>query len=265
MAAQESGAGEAQVTIFAAQGWLALPPVTTATELDWLRGVYDELFATRAGADTGDYFDLAGPPPANGPGDAGTAERLPQIMDPQTRVPELAQTQYFRSARRIAARLLRAGEDELTHFSHMILKPARYGEQTPWHQDEAYWDPAFDYDSVSVWMPLEDATVASGCMQFVPGSHREPVRVHRRIGDDPEGHGLVTDDVDERAAVASPIAAGRATVHHCRMLHYAGPNRTGQPRRAYIHVFATPPRPRAQPYSRPWLGGRRTVSPVRPA
>jgi ectoine hydroxylase-related dioxygenase (phytanoyl-CoA dioxygenase family) len=250
---------ESQVATFAAEGWLSLQAVTSATELEWLRGVYDELFAARAGEAAGEFFDLAAAPGASG------RELLPQIMEPQTKVPELGQTRFAAAARLIAARLLGAGQDELSHFSHMILKPAGYGRETPWHQDEAYWDPGFDYDSVSVWMPLDDATAESGCMRFIPRSHRGPVRSHRHIDDDPQVRGLVTDDVDELQAVACPLSPGRACVHHSRMVHYAGPNRTDQPRRAYIHVFSVAPRRRAEPYPRPWLGDRPTVSPGLPA
>jgi ectoine hydroxylase-related dioxygenase (phytanoyl-CoA dioxygenase family) len=231
---------------FAVSGWASLPEVTTAAELEWLRGVYDNLFAIRAGEETGRFFDLGSP------GSAGN-QVLPQVMDPQKELPELNETTYFRTARLIASQLLGMAQDELDHFSHMILKPAGYGRETPWHQDEAYWDPNFDYDAVSVWMPLEDASVESGCMQFIPGSHAGPVRPHRHIDDDPRVHGLVTEDVDPRQAVACPLPSGGASVHHCRMVHYAGPNLTDRPRRAYIHVFSASPRRRAEPYSRPWL------------
>ena len=37
-------------------------------------------------------------------------------------------------------------------------------------------------------------------------------------------------------AVACPVAAGEAIVHHCRTLHSAGPNKTDKPRRALVVV-----------------------------
>ena len=37
------------------------------------------------------------------------------------------------------------------------------------HQDEGYYDPAFDYRCarVMVWLPLVDVDAAGGCMHFV--------------------------------------------------------------------------------------------------
>ena len=121
------------------------------------------------------------------------------------------------------------------------------GAETPWHQDEAYWDPAYAYEALSIWMPLQEATLENGCMQFIPGSHRLEVLPHQSIGNDPRVHGLVTDKVNPAQAVACPISAGCCTVHHCRTLHYAGPNRSPEPRRAYILTFRLPPKPCDKP------------------
>ena len=54
-------------------------------------------------------------------------------------------------------------------------------------------------------------------------------------------------------AVAVPIAAGAATFHHPRMIHYAGPNSTDQPRRAYANEFQLAPVAAEGVAERPWL------------
>ena len=69
---------------------------------------------------------------------------------------------------------------------------------------------------------------------------------------DPTVHGLVTDDVDPSLAVACPIPVGGATIHTCRTMHYAGPNTTDQPRRAYILVLGAPAEKIKTPAERPW-------------
>jgi ectoine hydroxylase-related dioxygenase (phytanoyl-CoA dioxygenase family) len=58
---------------------------------------------------------------------------------------------------------------------------------------------------------------------------------------------------DEVGAFHPEIPAGAVTVHHARTLHYAGPNTTANPRRAYILVMNAPPRPAERPDARPWL------------
>jgi len=134
------------------------------------------------------------------------------------------------------------------------------GAPTPWHQDEAYWDPGLEYHSISVWMPLQEATLENGCMQFVPGSHKLPVAPHRSIGNDPRVHGLeIASDVDVSGAVACPLPPGGATFHLSSTLHYAGPNTTDTPRRAYILGFNTPPKPRPVPRNFWWQREKRTA------
>ncbi len=102
-------------------------------------------------------------------------------------------------------------------------------------------------------MPLDEASVESGCLHFVPGSHRGPVLSHHHIGDDPRVHGLEADAPDTTGEVAVPIPAGAATFHHPRMIHYAGPNTTAQPRRAYANEFQLAPVAAEVVAERPWL------------
>lgn len=226
-----------QVDSFQREGYLVLPAITTSDELARLREIYDRLFAERAGRAEGNQFDLAGAD------EEDKQATLPQILGPSRYAPELNDFLFKRNAKAIAAQLL-GGEG--TAGEHAILKPPRYGAATPWHQDEAYWSPDLDYSSLSIWMPLQDATVESGCMQFVPRSHRQGVLPHHPINNDPRVHGLEVDSLDTSSVVPCPIPAGGVTIHHCRTLHYAGPNLTDEPRRAYIQVFGLPTKKREQ-------------------
>ena len=236
-----------QVTFFQDNGYLSIPHITTDDEIEWLKGIYDTLFNERTGEEQGRYFDLAGPRAHKG------RETLPQVLGPEAQFPELRETIYFKNAQRLAAKLLSVEKDKVGGGGHMILKPANYGNETPWHQDEAYWNPEVLPHSLSVWLPLDEATLESGCLHFIPKSHKGDVRWHRHIDNDPLVHGLVTDDVDPSEAVACPIPAGGATFHHCRTLHYSAPNSTDQERRAYILVFSGPGQRLEKPDHRPWI------------
>ena len=241
---------EEQITSYRDNGFLSIERITTDEEVEWLKEIYDRLFVERAGEEKGMYYDLAAPR-----GHAGR-EVLPQVLGPDLKVPELRDSNHYRNALKLGTQLL--GVDErVTAGGHMIFKPARFGAATPWHQDEAYWNPDVYLNSVSVWMPLDEATVESGCMQFIPGSHKEDLRWHRHIDDDPLIHGLVTDDVDPSKAVACPLAPGGATFHHSGTLHYTAPNTTDSPRRAYIIVCSGPTRKRDEPAPRPWTDDER--------
>jgi ectoine hydroxylase-related dioxygenase (phytanoyl-CoA dioxygenase family) len=149
----------------------------------------------------------------------------------------------------------------------MILKPARVGGELPWHQDEAYWEENLAYRAIGCWVPLDPATVESGCMHFLPGSHLGGVRAHRHIDDDPNVHGLLTDDVDPSTAVPVPIEPGGATFHHCRTLHHTTPNLSDRVRRAWANEFQVEPVPVPEDEipDRPWLRAGREAWADRPA
>ena len=222
-----------QVRFFQENGYLAFERITTDEEIAWLGARYDELFASRES-----WFDVS-QPFGRGP------ERLGQMIFPELRAPALRETCFFANARRIAARLLGLPPASLEAWGHMVLKPARNGHPTPWHQDESYWKPGFEYQALGCWLPLEDVDGENGCMCFLPGSHRGPLLPHRHLGGDPSIHLLELDvDVDVRAAVEVPLRRGGATFHHFRTLHSTAGNRTDRPRRAFANEFQTPPRPR---------------------
>lgn len=246
---------EQQIADFREQGFLRLERLVASEEVSWIREIYDRLFTERAGWNRGDQFDLAG---TDRPEDR---PRLPQLMNPATYAPELEKAAFRQAAHGLACQLL--GEGAGRGDEHAILKPAGDGAETPWHQDEAYWDPAYEYEALSVWVPLQEATMDNGCMWFIPGSHRDGVLPHHSIGNDVRVHGLETSEADRNLAVPCPVPAGGCTIHHCRTLHYAGPNRTGKPRRAYILTFRRPPVRLAVAREFPWLTARRAARQAR--
>ena len=247
-----------QIAQFRADGYLALPSITTPAEVAQLRGIFDRLFAEGAGWEKGAQFDLAGT-------DEDRRPALPQILNPAEFAPELLATEFRRTALAIARQLL--GADAEPWFEHAILKPPRYGAATPWHQDEAHRnDPGVDYDQLSVWLPLQEATEANGCMRFIPRSHRGPVLAHRSPGDDPRVTALeCTGGFAPEDAVPCPLPPGGATIHHCRTLHSAGPNASDIPRRAYILAFRSAMRPDADFRGYPWNMEKRTAAQARNA
>jgi Phytanoyl-CoA dioxygenase (PhyH) len=236
-----------EIDAFWEEGFLALGRITTDEEIEWLRLVTDALFANRLAGVRGGYFDLARPYDSEGP------DQVPQVLQPEKLVPELGETALARNGRALAAALLGADAARLEAWGHMIVKPARFGGELPWHQDEAYWHPGFDYHAVGVWVPLDPATPESGCLSFLPGSHRGDVRAHAHIGGDPSVHGLVALHVDDAAAVSLPVAPGGAAVHHCRTLHRSAPNKSAHVRRACATEYRLAPTRRAVPAERPWL------------
>ncbi|MGH7142991.1 MAG: phytanoyl-CoA dioxygenase family protein [Planctomycetota bacterium] len=228
---------------FLTDGCLLWENAVDGADLERLEGIYDRC------------FDPATPgvrlKPLGGE-DAGGRQLLPQVLFPSQTFPELRELALFERFRAAAAEIFQT--PVVFRSEHMILKPAGYGVATPWHQDQAYHDPALDYRQINFWVPLQDATVESGCMQFVPGSHRGPVLPHEYLREGRDDTALVAQDQGYWSAngVALPCPRGGCTLHHSTMLHYAGPNTTGRARRAYILVFGVEPTRRARPWTFPW-------------
>ena len=153
-------------------------------------------------------------------------------LDPEfetfSRTPELAEV-----ARRIGL------EDPVLLQSMYIFKPPRIGGEVVCHQDSTYiyTEPE---SCVGFWFALEDATLENGCMQFIPGAHRMPLRQrnYRRA----DGT-LVTETLDdtpwpEERRVAAEAPAGTLVVFDGRAPHLSAANRSDRSRHAYtLHVI----------------------------
>ena len=78
-------------------------------------------------------------------------------------------------------------------------------------------------------MALSPATIESGCMKFVPGSHKKKIVPHNDTFDD---NNLLTRgqevavDVNESVAVTASLQSGQASMHHGHLFHSSGPNTT---------------------------------------
>lgn len=240
-----------QREFYARNGFLTLPQISTPAEIAMMSAAYDRIFTEQAGRAEGNQFDLAGTDEDDKPQD------LPQILNPEKYAPELGDTLARANALHICRQLL--GEDLEAQGSHAIFKPAKHGATTPWHQDEAYWNPGLVYRSMSVWVPLQDVDEENGCMQFIPGSHEQEVAPHQSIGNDPRVHGLELSpdaEVDVSNPAVCPLPAGGATFHPSRTLHFTAANHSDRPRRALIMMFGAPPAKREElglpPRRFPW-------------
>lgn len=64
------------------------------------------------------------------------------------------------------------GPDFALWNSSFFAKPARTGRATPWHQDGEYW-PIRPIATCTVWIAVDAASTANGCLRVLRGSHRE--------------------------------------------------------------------------------------------
>ena len=123
--------------------------------------------------------------------------------------------------------------------SMVIFKPPRIGGEVYCHQDSTfvYTEPE---TCVGFWFALEDATVENGCMQFIPGEHKRPLRERHYRG--PDGN-LIFETLDEtpfpeESRLAAEASIGTLVIFDGRAPHLSGPNLSDKSRQAYtLHVI----------------------------
>ena len=153
---------------------------------------------------------------------------LDPVFDAFSRTPALAG---------VAGRL--GFEDPAILQSMYIFKPPNIGGEVVCHQDSTYiyTEPE---SCVGFWFALEDATIENGCMQFIPGGHRSPLKKRNYRREDGK---LVTDTLDdtpwpEERKVPVEAEAGTLVIFDGRAPHLSAANRSSRSRHAYtLHVI----------------------------
>ena len=97
---------------------------------------------------------------------------------------------------------------------------------TPWHQDNGVvTEDADNTEMITVWFPLTDAPVEAGCLQVLPGSHREGMVCH--CPDSAGELGIPKKLLPPEKPVPLPMKPGDVLFLHRRLLHASLPN-TGE-------------------------------------
>jgi ectoine hydroxylase-related dioxygenase (phytanoyl-CoA dioxygenase family) len=236
---------------FDRNGFVSLERVTSGKEVVRIRGILEDLFASRRGYAEGALFDFIG---LDGEGESLS---IPQLFDPRSFAPELVKTEFFRNASNIARVLL--GPEARFAADHALVKSAVMGAATPWHQDEAFHSSRQFRNEISIWMPLQPVDQLNGSLSFIPGSHLGDVLPHRSLNGNAKIHALECfTGFDARQAINCKLPAGGCTIHTSRTLHAAGPNKSDHPRFAYVLVFHGPAVSTGAREERPWLIGKST-------
>ncbi len=218
---------------FRTDGYVHLPGLLTAAEVDELSEVYDRFLRREIDVPGKDYCDMAG--------DYGRRPEdfsIVNVMLPRRYHPDWVGNVFERRAASVAEQLVGAGM-ELDYDQLLAKQPFKDDAVFAWHQDMAYWPDTPDTRTATLWLAIDDSTIDNGCMRFVPGTVGEPaIRPHvPQFGDRGTSHALGTDLLDSDVVVDVPIRKGDVTVHNERVMHGSGGNRTAGFRRAYILAF----------------------------
>ena len=130
-------------------------------------------------------------------------------------------------------------DDPVILQSMYIFKPPRIGGEVYCHQDSTflYTEPE---SCTGFWFALEDATLENGCMQFIPGAHKGPLKELHYRGSDGRMTFKTLDATPwpENSTHAVEAKAGSLVIFDGRAPHLSGPNLSADSRHAYtLHVI----------------------------
>jgi ectoine hydroxylase-related dioxygenase (phytanoyl-CoA dioxygenase family) len=148
--------------------------------------------------------------------------------------PEVRPLTFHPRVCQAAAELLGADAVRLWHDQALVKEPG--GRETDAHQDQAYW-PIAEPRTITAWIPFEGSTHASGCMGYVPGSHRLGLRAFVNIFRGEPEDLLARPELEGREPVFVEVPAGSVAFHHGLTAHLAKPNTTERGRSVHTIIF----------------------------
>jgi Phytanoyl-CoA dioxygenase (PhyH) len=243
----------AQVAEFFREGFLVIEtPQILQPELEWCSNILMRMLNSGEGHSEGRNLDLIAQD-----GSEGTV--LPTVLQPSLYATELRKLSYRKTALDVARQLL--GPQAAFSGDHTIFKPIHKGGATPWHQDEAFREPCFEYDEISIWIAMTQSTIDNGAMAYIPRSHLLGVLPHRLNGGATQANTIECyAGFDPKSAAIRPIPAGAMIIHHGRTVHGAAGNTTNSPRLAYILQYSTPVKISKAVREAPWLEHLRSAN-----
>lgn len=135
------------------------------------------------------------------------------------------------------------GPDIMIYAVEFFIKEPNTRHKVTMHQDLTYWGLGAIDGLVTAWLALSPATPASGCMDFVQGSHKNAILPH---ADSDDADNMLSRgqevqvDVADTDKVPIEIHPGQISLHHGLTIHGSGPNTTDDRRIAAVIRYCTP-------------------------
>lgn len=117
-------------------------------------------------------------------------------------------------------------------------KPAAVGSPVPQHQDNAYFclTPP---DAFTMWVAVDAATEENGPVHYLPGTHTLGSLEHVYSGQ--AGNSLKMSSprrFEKEDVYRALMDPGDVIFHHCRTIHFSGPNTSGKNRVGMVIPYA---------------------------
>jgi len=221
--------GEAEIRHYREHGYLVVPGLLDAATVAALQARTDLYLETARGKAASDaVHDLEDSHRPDAP-------RVRRIKEPCSVDGLFHATARHPAILAVVAQLL--GPDIRFHHSKINIKAAGYGAAVEWHQDWAFYPHSND-EVLEVGIAIDGCAADNGPLLVLPGSHRGPVHDHHVDGRFCGAIDPVVSGLDVGGAVGLVAPAGSVTLHHVRMIHGSGVNRSARPRRLFLIGYA---------------------------
>ncbi len=225
------GVDAQELAAYRAKGWLLkrglFAPGYIAQLSDEIDGLHEKMATSPP-----DYVHLSWEEglPADRP------QRIRQLMNSERVSPIL--DAMSRSDEILAVMRALIGEDLYLFHSKLMMKAAKDGTFTPWHQDWGYWQyGCIDPSQVNCMLAIDAADEENGAIRFVDGTHLQGPVPHDRFQSASFGIGLHGGLDKFPDATLIEMQPGDAIFFGPLVIHGSGPNASARDRRANTFAY----------------------------
>ena len=125
------------------------------------------------------------------------------------------------------------GPNILVWASEFFIKEKMTDHFVGMHQDLTYWGMGETSGQVTAWIALSLANKQSGCMEFVPKSHKNKILPHNDTFSNKSllSRGQEVEvDIPENVKFSAELNPGQMSLHHGLMIHGSGINKSNDRR-----------------------------------
>ncbi len=231
-ARDHQGLADDELARFHARGWIVVRGLVGPAELERLRAESDGLHQAMA-AHTPPGVHVSWEQDA-----AVDTPRIRQLMNSEQVSPTI--DAVSRSPRMLAILHQLVGPELFLFHSKLMMKAARDGSFTPWHQDWGYWQHhAIAPTQINCMLAIDPADVGNGAIRFVDGSHSSGPIDHQDMRSDSFNIGLA-GGLDAFAATLVDMDPGDGVFFGPLVIHGSGPNTSDRDRRANTFAYDRP-------------------------
>jgi phytanoyl-CoA hydroxylase len=124
----------------------------------------------------------------------------------------------------------------LAHHNCIMTKEPQFSSDTGWHQDIRYW--SFQQpDLISAWLALGPERAENGCLQVIPGSHRQKFPPESFDRDLFFRSDLPANEPVLEKRILVELNAGDVLFFHAKTLHAATRNFSQQTKYSVVFTF----------------------------